>query len=196
MILDKKKFENYHCDQYKHNEDEEGIKTMSLLELRRTVEQMIYNAELNNLKISEVPVFIESDNNKYCFNNSSTGFGKIGMICTLGTNFSGKYNEKLYYVAPDSRPEYGEYWHSRGISDGLDVSGFVVSKQAGERLLRMVKFVLETDEPESWLDYREYEPNWIQFKFKPNEFDLDKLDDSARKNNNIITLEILKECKK
>ena len=43
---------------------------------------------------------------------------------------------------------------------------FVVSKLAGERLTRLVKYVLNTDEPLSHLDYREFEPNWIQFKRK------------------------------
>ena len=49
---------------------------------------------------------------------------------------------------------------------GYDLSGFVVSKLAGERLTRLVKYVLDTDEPLSHLDYREFEPNWIQFKRK------------------------------
>ena len=68
----------------------------------------------------------------------------------------------MFYVAPDSKPEVGEYWRSRGY----DLSGFVVSKLAGERLTRLVKYVLDTDEPLSHLDYREFEPNWIQFKKK------------------------------
>ena len=118
------------------------------------------------------------------------------MNCSLVTDFDGKYNEKLYYVAPDSRPEEGEYWASRGISDGLDLSGFVVSKLAGERLIRMVRYVLETDEPESWLDYREYEPNHIQFKFKPSEFDLVLLDKLTKDANGVVTFDILKQCKK
>ena len=77
----------------------------------------------------------------------------------------------------------------------LDMT-FVKSKPAGERLLRMVKCVLENDEPKSWLDYREHEPDWIQFKFQKEEFDLEKLDDLARKNNDIITIDILKQCVK
>lgn len=66
----------------------------------------------------------------------------------------------MFYAAPDSKPEVGEYWR------GYDLSGFVVSKLAGERLTRLVKYVLNTDEPLSHLDYREFEPNWIQFKRK------------------------------
>ena len=58
----------------------------------------------------------------------------------------------------------------------------------------MVKLVLETDEPKSWLDYREHEPSWIQFKFQKEEFDLDKLNTLAKENNNIITIDILKQC--
>lgn len=97
-----------------------------------------------------------------------------------------------HYEYPDSKPECGEYWSSRGI--GYDLSGFVKSKQAGERLLKMVKEVLNNDKPTSWLDYREYEPEWIQFKFQKEEFDLRKLQELCKKDRT-ITLEILQECK-
>lgn len=60
---------------------------------------------------------------------------QLGSYITLGS--SDYY--KMFYVAPDSKPEVGEYWRSRGVS------GFVVSKSAGERLTRLVKYVLNTD---------------------------------------------------
>ena len=101
---------------------------------------------------------------------------------------------KHAYQWPDPRPEGGgEYWNSRGI--GYDLSGFVKSKKAGERLLEMVKEILGKDEPKSWLDWREHEPKWIQFKFQEEEFDLEKLDAMARSNNNILTKQILLDCK-
>lgn len=193
MYLSKKKFENYHCDQYRFEQAEDEIRTMSVLELQEAIDNIARNAKANNIALDEMPVFIEADGKKYCIKGSTFGFGRCGCIGTITTEFEGKYSERLYYVAPDSRPEEGEYWESRGVSN-YDVSGFVKSKLAGERLLRMVKYLLETDEPKSWLDYREREPNWIQFKFKPTEFDLNKLDELT-KNNGIITLEILKECK-
>lgn len=96
---------------------------------------------------------------------------------------------------PDPRPESGgEYWHPRGI--GYDLSGFVKSKKAGERLLGMVKRVLGKDEPASWLDYRPHEPKWIQFKFQESEFDLKKLEQSVNNNNGVLTYEILRRCRK
>ena len=97
-----------------------------------------------------------------------------------------------HYVTPDIRPEYGEYWTPRGI--GYDLSGFVKSKPAGERLLEMVKEVLEKEKPHSWLDYREHEPEWIQFKMQKDEFDLEKLETMVTQNHFIITKEILEEC--
>lgn len=100
---------------------------------------------------------------------------------------------KWHYENPDIRPEYGDYWSPRGI--GYDLSGFVKSKKAGERILDMVKDVLKTDNPKSWLDYRESEPDWIQFKFQKEEFDLEKLRQSAIDNDNVLTKEILIECK-
>ena len=97
-----------------------------------------------------------------------------------------------HWEAPDVRPEYGEYWSSRGI--GYDLSGFVKSKQAGERLLWLVKEVLNKDAPSSWLDYREKEPEWIQFKFQEEEFDLHKLENMVNDNDGIVTKDILLDC--
>lgn len=63
----------------------------------------------------------------------------------------------------------------------------MVSKLAGERLT-------STDEPLSHLDYREFEPNWIQFKFQKEEFNLELLDKLARANDNIVNEAILRQC--
>lgn len=132
---------------------------------------------------------------------SSVGFGtgrkdengkEIFEYPTL-TEHPRKGTPSWHYERPDIRPEYGEYWSPRGI--GYDLSGFVKSKQAGERLLEMVKEVLEKENPDSWLDYREYEPEWIQFKMQKNEFDLEKLERMAIENDRILTKEILIECK-
>lgn len=100
---------------------------------------------------------------------------------------------KWHYELPDIRPEYGEYWQPRGI--GYDLSGFVKCKQAGIRILEMVREVLKKDIPESWLDYREHEPFWIQFKMQKSEFNLEKLQKMVQDNDGIITKEILTECK-
>ena len=54
-------------------------------------------------------------------------------------------------------------------------------------ILEMVKDILSVDKPESWLDYRESEPMWIQFKFQKSEFDLEKLQSMAIENNNVLT---------
>lgn len=69
------------------------------------------------------------------------------------------------------------------------------TKAAGERILAMVREVLGTDDCESWLDYRPSEPTWIQFKFQSSEFDLEKLNKLSREANNVITKEIIKQCK-
>lgn len=198
MILDEEKFKNYQCSQYKSEYDSEeernGIVTLSLGELKEHIDKIIKTAELNHKSIYDIPMFINSNNEMYCIEGTSTSWGNLGIIGGITTEFVGQYNQRVHYVAPDERPEEGEYWTSRGI--GYDLSGFVKSKPAGERLLRMVKCVLENDEPKSWLDYREHEPDWIQFKFQKEEFELEKLDDLARKNNDIITIDILKQCVK
>ena len=77
---------------------------------------------------------------------------------------------------------------------GYDLAGFVKTKKAGERILDMVREVLDKPVPASWLDYRPSEPTWIQFKFQESEFDLDKLH-SMTKDKGIVTKEILMECR-
>ena len=103
------------------------------------------------------------------------------------------YSDKFMPIVHDERPVEGEYWQSRGPSD-WDVSGFVRSKAAGERLRRMVRLVLEKDETKSWLDWRETEPEWIQFKFSAEEFDVEKLHNLSKQYDGVLTINILKEC--
>lgn len=62
--------------------------------------------------------------------------------------------------------------------------------------MRMVKYILDTDEPKTFLDYREFEPNWIQFKFSAEEFDVEKLSQMAIDNDDIITEQIIRQCVK
>lgn len=59
----------------------------------------------------------------------------------------------------------------------------------------IVKEVLENDNPASWLDWREFEPEWIQFKFQKEEFDLEKLEKMVIDNDRILNKEILIACK-
>lgn len=127
-----------------------------------------------------------------CRVNNSIGNNPERMEAPIIIPHPRKGNNKWCYEKPDIKPEVGEYWSSRGL--GYDLSGFVKSKQAGERILEMVKKVLNKEKPDSWLDYREYEPNWIQFKFQESEFSLKALDIASVKNEGIITEEILTMC--
>lgn len=197
MYLEGDKWKNWHtrCSDaaIKENKSEEDTKlsTISVSKLLEYAHTALRNCEINNLDPNKVPVFLtlERDNNLY----SNIG---LGIYCSsqLGTYVTLESSDyyKMFYVAPDSKPEVGEYWRSRGV--GYDLSGFVVSKLAGERLTRLVKYVLNTDEPLSHLDYREFEPNWIQFKFQKEEFNLELLDKLARANDNIVNEAILRQC--
>ena len=197
MYLEGDKWKNWHtrCSDaaIKENKSEEDTKlsTISVSKLLEYAHTALHHCEINNLDPYKVPVFLtlERDNNLY----SNIG---LGICCSsqLGTYVTLESSDyyKMFYVAPDSKPEVGEYWRSRGV--GYDLSGFVVSKLAGERLTRLVKYVLDTDEPLSHLDYREFEPNWIQFKFQKEEFNLELLDKLARANDNIVNEGILRQC--
>jgi hypothetical protein len=99
---------------------------------------------------------------------------------------------KWHWEPKDVRPEHGEYWSPRGI--GYDLSGFVKSKRAGERIHEIVKKVLGKEKPKSWLDYRENEPTWIQYKLHPEEFNLEQIYIKT-KDSGILTEEILIETK-
>lgn len=174
--------------------DPEGeiLETYSVGDLLRIVQDWKENLELNHKNIYEVPVYLQDGFEKYVVRRASLSFGK-----SFSTSFEfSKTYGKCNFVAPDKRPEGGgEYWQTRGESS-FDVSGFVVSKLAGERLLRMVKYILETDNPKTWLDYREFEPNWIQFKFSAEEFDVGKLSQMSKDNGGILTEQIVRECVK
>lgn len=197
MYLEGDKWKNWHtrCSDaaIKENKSEEDTKlsTISVSKLLEYAHTALHHCEINNLDPYKVPVFLtlERDNNLY----SNIG---LGICCSsqLGTYVTLESSDyyKMFYVAPDSKPEVGEYWRSRGV--GYDLSGFVVSKLAGERLTRLVKYVLNTDETLSHLDYREFEPNWIQFKFQKEEFNLELLDKLARADDNIVNEAILRQC--
>jgi hypothetical protein len=99
---------------------------------------------------------------------------------------------KHKYERPDVRPEVGEYWSPRGV--GYDLSGFVKSKEAGERIVQIVEKIINK-KPNTWLDYRPHEPTWIQVKFqKEDGFDLFKLNDLCK--DGIITEEKIRQALK
>ena len=196
MYLEGNKWKNWHtrCSDaaIKNNKKEDTkIYTISVSKLLDYAHTALHDCEINNLDPDKVPVFLTLGRDENLYSNIRLSIccsSQLGTYVTLGS--SDYY--KMFYVAPDSKPEVGEYWNSRGV--GYDLSGFVVSKLAGERLTRLVKYVLNTDEPLSYLDYREYEPNWIQFKFQKEEFNLELLDKLARENNNIVNETILRQC--
>lgn len=196
MYLEGDKWKNWHtrCSDaaIKENKGEEDTKlsTISVSKLLEYVHTALHHCEINNLDPDKVPVFLTLDHNNtlYSYVGLSICCGQLGTYVTLGS--SDYY--KMFYVAPDSKPEVGEYWRSRGV--GYDLSGFVVSKLAGERLTRLVKYVLNTDKPLSHLDYREFEPNWIQFKFQKEEFNLELLDNLTRENDGTVNENILRQC--
>lgn len=117
-----------------------------------------------------------------------SGKGEMSAGTVLIIDHPRKGIEKHKYKAPDIRPDgEGEYWKPRGI--GYDLSGFVKSKEAGERIVAMFEKALGK-KPETWLDYRESEPNWIQVKVQDSEADLEKLYELT-KETGIITYDII-----
>jgi len=94
------------------------------------------------------------------------------------------------YVRPDKYPEgEGEYFAPRGI--GYDLAGFVESKLAGERIVKMFEVALRKPIT-TWLDYREYEPDWIQVKVQKEDVNLDKLY-KLTKEDGIITIDKIRK---
>lgn len=168
--------------------------TMSLATLLDAVENAYNNAVRNKKDPKNVPVVVKFDNLTYAipFYGFAFGVGNKGFSAFIET---GNYH-KIMPIVPDVRPDgEGEYWQSRGPGYS-DISGFVRSKQAGERIDKMVSEVLMNTEHQSWLDYRETEPTWIQYKFHKDEFDMEMLDKLTKENNGIITKEIIKKCSK
>lgn len=163
--------------------------TMSFSDFLYILANSKVNCERNKVSVDNVPVVLSIDRKEYAVLSIATGMGKPWKICI-------EQGEELKTIVPDKRTNvpFSEFWKSRGPSD-FDVSGFVPSKEAGERLNRLVSVVLESDTHKSWLDYREYEPTWIQYKFSAEEFDVNKLHELT-KDTGIINLEMLHTCKK
>lgn len=146
----------------------------------------------NGIDTAKIPVVISQKRLLYGIPwfGISLGLGGKGTRITLEA-----WDNNALPILEDKRPEArnAEYWKSRGPSS-FDVSGFVHTKASGERLLRMVKYILEKDDIETWLDWRETEPDWIQFKFSAKEFDVRRLSEMTLANNDIITESIIREC--
>lgn len=197
MELTSPRFKNFHTKWT--DQKDKPIETMSIGDLKKNVDWLVHSCEMNSMDPSEVPVFISVSDELYIIQGSSFGHrGDIGSNATIQTY--GGY-DKLFFVAPDTEdPASTEVeWRTRGVSDGLDVAGYVNSRPAGIRLLHMVQELLGVDDPKnmkSWLDFREREPNYIQFKFSAKEFDVNKIDELARQNDNKLSKAILTQCLK
>lgn len=199
MKLKGEKWENYSTLFIDNHKDDEWYKKYSpeRLELSTCSVQYLLdialwmknNCELNHKNPDEVPVFVNFDNKKYTFDGFSCGHDDTGMRCEIRANRC----DELIYTAPDSKPVEGEYWASRGPGYD-DCSGFIKSKKAGERIQRMVNYILDKNETKSWLDFRENEPSWIQYKFSASEFDVELLDKMSNEAGGIVTEQILRKC--
>lgn len=169
-------------------------KTMNLAAFLDAVENAYNNVIRNKKDPKNVPVVVKFDNLTYAIPSYGFAFG-VGNKGFSAFIETGNYH-KIMPIVPDVRPDgEGEYWQSRGPGYP-DISGFVRSKEAGERIDKMVSEVLMNTEHQSWLDYRETEPTWIQYKFHKDEFDMEMLDKLTKENNGIITKEIIKKCSK
>lgn len=189
--MEKKNIKFIELEKYIENND-----CFSLGSFSDSIKNSVHNCELNKIDPYKVPIIIQnqSSNDDYILNSISTGFTDNSFRVKL--MFWDNQNID-YFNGKDERPkEVGaEYWQSRGESH-YDVSGFVKSKEAGERLLRLVHWILEKDETETYLDWRKYEPNWIQFKFSAKEFDCKKLSDMSIEAGGILNEKIIRACVK
>lgn len=167
---------------------------MSLADLKHHVDWLIYNVRMNKRDPNDIPVLLHnsSEHEDILSHRASLCYGERQFL----VKFEFWPSDNIDYSPADRGPVEGggEEWKSRGPSS-FDCSGFVHSKQSGERLLEIVKTVLNKRKCETWLDYRKLEPTWIQFKFSAEEFDVNKLDEMARANNDVLTQQILEACK-
>jgi hypothetical protein len=125
---------------------------------------------------------------------SSIGFGDIYPTLSVHPRLG---IPKHAFVTPDIRPDngIGEFWRSRGVGYGRfgdDCSGFIKSKQAGERIVAMFKEVVGED-AKTYLDYRPNEPTWIQLKVQGVDVDLKELN-RLTADDGIITIDRVKKA--
>ena len=169
-------------------------KTMSFQTLINAVEHFRRDCETNHIDPKDVPFVVSTDRLFYAVPWYGISLGVGGKGARVAVEYY--KSDKCMPIVPDVRPEgEGEYWQSRGAGVP-DISGLVRSKQAGERINMMVDRVLGTYDHKSRLDWREYEPEWIQYKFHQDEFDMEKLDELTRANGSVLTEEIVRKCVK
>lgn len=102
--------------------------------------------------------------------------------------------DKLSTKCKDIRPEnnIGDFCYPRPI--GYDLACFVNSKEAGQRICDVFNN-LDSEQFSCHLDYRDFEPNWVQVKISFKESLRGSiLSDLIIQNNNIITEDIIKEA--
>lgn len=147
---------------------------------------------------------LECERNFVILSNNNNNFLKMNESF-VSSHLSPFENKKHIFVARDIRPEgEGEYFRPRGV--GYDLAGFVKSKQAGERIVKMFRKALHTNpkdikcfvdgNEQVWLDYRPNEPKWIQVKVqycKEHKKNIQSLNYLTGKSG-IITEGIIKDC--
>lgn len=189
MELTGKKWENFSTKQIKTDNYfgcNNKLKTLSLGELIDDLNEYSNELKNDNVNIYDLPVLID-----YSFGTRFT-INKIrsfGEFCAF--SISDREN-KLIFEEPDVRPEFGEYCEiDYRCDNGLIVN--VKTKNAGMRLLRTVKYVLENDDIKSRFNISDspYAPH--RFKFSADEFDLNTLEDLICDNNDIVDEHILRK---
>ena len=113
MYLEGDKWKNWHtrCSDTAIKENKNGedtkLSTISVSKLLEYVHTALHHCEINNLDPDKVPVFLTLDHNDtlYSYVGLSICSGQLGTYVTLGS--SDYY--KMFYVAPYSKPEIGEY---------------------------------------------------------------------------------------
>ena len=193
MKIDLEKYKGYDIEYNRKYGKNSEVTTLSITEAIEHLTHMKEHCELNHKDPSETPVFIKYDDMLHVVQYTGVCHSNMGVYGEIETSPCNKFS----FIAPDIEDPISTNveWKSHGVSDGLDVSGFVNSRASGIRLLHMVQEVLGSEETKSFLDYREREPNWIQFKFYPKEFDVYKIDKLSKEAGRILNKEILAKCK-
>lgn len=141
---------------------------------------------------------ISSDMMKKNFNSDINCVELDGFYYPIPQEHPRKGTPKHKFVRPDIRPEngIGDFCSPRGV--GYDLACFVKSKEAGQRITDMINKVNKEYDNKGfscWLDYREYEPLWIQVKINyPDEIKATVLAGLIADNGNVITEDIVRKA--
>lgn len=175
--------------------------------LKNIVDNACHNFTLNNVKLEDVKIQIKNNTTNDSFNLFTISQSISNIEPSVSFNF---FQSDIINVKPkDKRPNYKGAEYVRYINLNDDLSGEyknllhvdVVSIEAAERIIRFIKYILESDNIKTCYDWNNYYPEKVRLSIYAEEFDTETMYKLIKNNisenrYDLITEDIIKQTVK